>query len=244
MLRQKNNEIEALLIKLRQLEKLEMTHKAELSCASAGEQVYDVTYYTDLLKMQLAAAKQESDRLGDELSLQRMKALAESQRVLEVERKLFGSERAFKLCQGENMKLRVRLDELRMKYEPDAVNKDRVQKRRHEKLPVDMAADEPMEKGPDKQPAVNGEAGQAEPSATLLQEVPVPEPANQVPRETKRVRISEEPPRSVPVDVKIKKEEKEEVEIGAQNSRAERKSRHPIIYVSSKPTSENQCAQQ
>ncbi|KAK1159165.1 protein Spindly-B-like isoform X3 [Acipenser oxyrinchus oxyrinchus] len=249
MLGQKNNEIEVLMIKLRQLEKLEVTHKAELSCASAGEQVYgDGTYYTDLLKMQLTASKQESDRLGDELSLQRMKALAESQRVLEVERKLFGSERALKLCQGENMKLRVRLDELRMKYEPDAVNKDRVQKRRREKLPVDMPADEPTEKGPGKhQPAVNGEAGQIEPSATLLQEVPAPEPASQLPRETKRVRISEEPPRSVPVDLKIKKEEEEEVEIGAENSRAERKSRqraHPVIHVSSKPTSENQCAQQ
>ncbi|MGH0163525.1 UNVERIFIED_CONTAM: hypothetical protein FKN15_065977 [Acipenser sinensis] len=200
MLGQKNNEIEVLMIKLRQLEKLEVTHKAELSCASAGEQVYgDGTYYTDLLKMQLTASKQESDRLGDELSLQRMKALAESQRVLEVERKLFGSERALKLCQGENMKLRVRLDELRMKYEPNAVNKDRVQKRRREKLPVDMPADEPTEKGSGKhQPAVNGEAGQTEPSATLLQEVPAPEPASQLPRETKRVRISEEPPRSVP----------------------------------------------
>lgn len=48
-----------------------------------------------------------------------MKALYESQRVLEVERKLFTSERHLQACQSENMNLRVKLDELKMKYEPE-----------------------------------------------------------------------------------------------------------------------------
>lgn len=38
----------------------------------------------------------DAERLGDELSLQRMKALSESQRALELERKLFSSERLLK----------------------------------------------------------------------------------------------------------------------------------------------------
>lgn len=57
--------------------------------------------------------------MKNELSLQRMKALYESQRVLEVERKLFTNERHLQACQSENMNLRVMLDELKMKYEPE-----------------------------------------------------------------------------------------------------------------------------
>lgn len=48
-----------------------------------------------------------------------MKALYESQRVLEFERKLFTNERYLQACQSENMNLRVMLDELKMKYEPE-----------------------------------------------------------------------------------------------------------------------------
>lgn len=60
--------------------------------------------------------------MKNELSLQRMKALYESQRVLEVERKLFTNERHLQACQSENMNLRVMLDELKMKYEPEGKN--------------------------------------------------------------------------------------------------------------------------
>ena len=38
----------------------------------------------------------DAERLSDELSLQRMKSLSESQRALELERKLFSSERLLK----------------------------------------------------------------------------------------------------------------------------------------------------
>lgn len=48
-----------------------------------------------------------------------MKAFSESQRVLELERKLFSTERALKLCQSTNIKLQVKLDELRLQYEPN-----------------------------------------------------------------------------------------------------------------------------
>lgn len=57
--------------------------------------------------------------MRSELSLQRMKALFENQRVLEMEQKLFASERQLEVCQSESINLRVLLEELRIKYEPE-----------------------------------------------------------------------------------------------------------------------------
>ncbi|MEE6526101.1 hypothetical protein FKM82_026525, partial [Ascaphus truei] len=81
------------------------------------------------------------EKINDDLSLQRMKALAESQRVLELERKLYTNDRHLKLSQSENMKLRVSLDEIKMKYEPDEIAKIRTQKRRREQLPLDCPSE-------------------------------------------------------------------------------------------------------
>ena len=44
----------------------------------------------------MCVVSKDAERLGDELSLQRMKSLSESQRALELERKLFSSERLLK----------------------------------------------------------------------------------------------------------------------------------------------------
>lgn len=57
--------------------------------------------------------------MRNELSLQRMKALFESQRVLEMERKLFASERQLQASQGENLNLQVLLEELQIKSEAE-----------------------------------------------------------------------------------------------------------------------------
>ncbi|XP_042195367.1 protein Spindly isoform X1 [Callorhinchus milii] len=136
MLAQKNNEIQALLVKLRRLEKQEMNHDLVENHEVEASELGDSQYYVELLKLQLNNAKKESKTLNDELSLQRMKALAESQRVLEVERKLYSNERQLKQCQSENMKLRIKLDEMKLKYEPEEL-KNRSQNRRKEKLPVE-----------------------------------------------------------------------------------------------------------
>ncbi|KAG7465006.1 hypothetical protein MATL_G00171640 [Megalops atlanticus] len=270
MLVQKNSEIEALMIKVRRLEKVEMTVKAQPSCAPSGEtDSNDGTYYTDLLKMQLSNSVKDAERLGDELSLQRIKALSESQRVLELERKLFSTERALKLCQSDNVKLQVKLDELRLKYEPNEVNKARVQKRRREKLLVDVPPEglEPKEEDTrtvEVDPAVSvREEPEEDPRLCTVERHPVaplqptqlPEPNPQMPRDSKCVRICEEPPitipnppRSPPVDCKIKTEEGEvEITVGDENRRATRKKHpisHEVIHVASERTMENQCAQQ
>ncbi|KAM9180465.1 LOW QUALITY PROTEIN: protein Spindly-like [Dugong dugon] len=99
----------------------------------------DNTYYTDLLQIKLDNLNKENESTKGELSLQRMKALFESQRALAIERKLFANEKFFQLFQSENMKLRAKLDELRLKYEPEEkVEVPVLKKRREVLLPVDV----------------------------------------------------------------------------------------------------------
>lgn len=128
-----------------------MTVKDHHPHAPSNEgELKDETYYTDLLKMQLANSKyvlssviftlwgcywtflyflndigddlfyrKDAEKLKEELSMARMKALSESQRVLELERKLYGTEQALKLRHSDNMKLQVKLEELKIKYTPN-----------------------------------------------------------------------------------------------------------------------------
>ncbi|KAJ8352424.1 hypothetical protein SKAU_G00239000 [Synaphobranchus kaupii] len=243
MLSEKNSEIEALVVKLRRLEKLEITVKDQPSCAPPVEtESNDVTYYTDLLKMQLSNSVKDAEQLGDELSLQRIKALSESQRVLDMERKLFGAERTLKNCQSDNIRLQVKLDEIRLKYEPNDLNKSRVQKRRHEKLP----------RRPKRSPAPTPRRGFTRPPRNS------PNPRSPSPRFPATASASAfarsppvtipSPPRSPPVDCKIKPEETEVTMVTAnENMRAERKKQvksQGVIHVASEPTMENQCSQQ
>lgn len=98
----------------------------------------DNTYYTDLLQMKLDNLNKEIESTKGELSIQRMKALFESQRALDIERKLFANERCLQLSESENMKLRAKLDELKLKYEPEETVEVPVLKKRREVLPVDI----------------------------------------------------------------------------------------------------------
>ncbi|XP_066447201.1 protein Spindly-like [Eleutherodactylus coqui] len=142
MVAQKNSEVEKLLTKVGHLEKCKQSYENGPSKITTDALVQgDDVYYVDLLKMKLESLSKEMETIKDELSVQRMKALAESQRVLELERKLFTTDRHLKLSQGENMKLRVSLDELRMKYEPDEIVKLQTQRRRREQLPLDCPAE-------------------------------------------------------------------------------------------------------
>ncbi|XP_030622784.1 protein Spindly [Chanos chanos] len=273
MLLEKNNEIESLMMKVRQLEKAEVSLRTQCPTGSSQEpHVEDETYYTDLLKMQLSNSRKDTEQLKDELSMQRMKSLSESQRVLEMERKLFGAERALKQSQSDNIKLQIKLEELRLKYEPNEVNKGRVQKRRREKLPVDAPEDGPEVKK--EAPALEGELvknvmekGEEEPLACAVEEptvappslperAPAPSPAAPPPpRDSKCVRISEEPPITIPdsprssagegkntaEEQSLPKDEEQENRRTERNKR--NKSQAPIHVVPEK-TMENQCAQQ
>ncbi|XP_044633620.1 protein Spindly isoform X1 [Equus asinus] len=139
MLEQKNGEIKHLLGEIRNLEKFKSLYESMESKSSANSgALEDNTYYTDLLQIKLDNLNKENESTKGELSIQRMKALFESQRALDIERKLFANERCLQLSQSENMKLRARLDELKLKYEPEEKIEVPVLKKRREVLPVDI----------------------------------------------------------------------------------------------------------
>lgn len=141
MLEQKNGEIKHLLGEIRNLEKFKSLYESMESKPSANSvALEDDTYYTDLLQIKLDNLNKESESIKGELSIQRMKALLESQRALDIERKLFLNERHLQLSQSENMKLRAKLDELKLKYEPEEKIEVPVLKKRREVLPVGRSA--------------------------------------------------------------------------------------------------------
>ncbi|XP_069826655.1 protein Spindly isoform X2 [Dendropsophus ebraccatus] len=218
MIAQKNSEVEKLLVKVRQLEKCQNLENGPSKINTDPLVQGDEAYYVDLLKMKLENSSKEMEKIKDELSLQRMKALAESQRVLELERKLFTTDRHLKLSQSENMKLRVGLDELKMKYEPDEIGKLRTQRRRREQLPLDCPAED-VANGtdlpvlavdpslPGSPPEERGNVALSEENAYSAEEKPAPSAEQDVPsvpmsdekpsstqpvKERKRVRIAED----------------------------------------------------
>ncbi|KAL2077832.1 hypothetical protein ACEWY4_027336 [Coilia grayii] len=260
LLSQKNVEIESLMTKVRQLESDQCMSTVNALCP-AGD-THDQTYYTDLLQMKLSNAVKGSEQLKKELSLHMMKSFSESQRVVEMERKLFAIQQALKQSQGDSIKLQVKVEELRLKYEPNEVDKGRVQKRRREKLPVDLRAEGPepsQEAPPAKEPEL-GSSPETDPSDPHCpQEKPVVaplQPANAPfsnptqPRESKCVRISDEPPVTIPKPPRSPSEDSSETEAmqgDDENRRGERKERSKCatpIHVSSRNTMENECAQQ
>ncbi|XP_035303808.1 protein Spindly isoform X2 [Cricetulus griseus] len=156
MLEQKNGEIKHLLGEIKNLEKFKNLYESTESKPSTSASLCtleDNTYYADLLQLKLDKLNKENEDTKGELSIQRMKALFESQRALDIERKLFANERHLQLSESENIKLRAKLDELKLKYEPEDVRKGQnslpvfrlermevpVLKKRREVLPLDIA---------------------------------------------------------------------------------------------------------
>ncbi|ELK32493.1 PREDICTED: protein Spindly [Myotis davidii] len=138
MLEQKNGEIKHLLSEIRNLEKfMSLYESMESKPSDNSGTLKDTTYYTDLLQIKLDNSNKENESTKGELSIQRMNALFESQRALDIERKLFANERCLQFSQSENMKLRAKIDELKLKYEPEEKIEVPVLKTRREVLPVD-----------------------------------------------------------------------------------------------------------
>ncbi|XP_032827358.2 protein Spindly [Petromyzon marinus] len=138
MLDQRNHEVMELLKKNRELEELNSVNLvgSDMQLGKSNSDLGDGQYYVDLLKLKLYETRQQLTQLKENSSMQRMKHLAESQNVLDLERKLFALEGQLQESQGGTMKLQVKLDELQLKYEPEELNKRRIIVRRREKLPV------------------------------------------------------------------------------------------------------------
>ncbi|XP_003900546.3 protein Spindly isoform X2 [Papio anubis] len=210
MLEQKNGEIKHLLGEIRNLEKFKNLYESMESKPSVDSgALEDNTYYTDLLQMKLDNLNKEIESTKGELSIQRMKALFESQRALDIERKLFANERCLQLSESENMKLRAKLDELKLKYEPEETVEVPVLKKRREVLPVDITTSKDTCVN---NSAVGGEVYRLPPQKEETQSCPNSLEDNNLQLE-KSVSIhtpivSLSPHKNLPVDMQLKKEKK------------------------------------
>ncbi|XP_032014487.1 protein Spindly isoform X1 [Hylobates moloch] len=210
MLEQKNGEIKHLLGEIRNLEKFKNLYESMESKPSVDSgALEDNTYYTDLLQMKLDNLNKEIESTKGELSIQRMKALFESQRALDIERKLFANERCLQLSESENMKLRAKLDELKLKYEPEETVEVPVLKKRREVLPVDITT---SKVACVNDSAVGGEVYRLPPQKDETQSCPNSLEDNNLQLE-KSVSIhtpvvSLSPHKNLPVDMQLKKEKK------------------------------------
>ncbi|XP_010748938.2 protein Spindly [Larimichthys crocea] len=260
MLSEKNGEIQSLMTKLQRLEKVEMMLKSQPANPAPAESCdrQDETYYTDLLQMKLNNTVKDAERLGDELSLQRMKSLSESQRALELERKLFSSERLLKQAQSDKIKLQLRVEELQHKYEPKDAKKNPIQKRKKEKLPVDITPSEEttIDKG-QHVVAVEMDVTNTKTEDPAAHTSPTAEAVNATqgvcsggsepePRPAKCVKISADEPVVIPSPSSPVTECKGMEENLQQNKREDRRKKLTVevIHVNSSTSMENQCAQQ
>ncbi|XP_026541452.1 protein Spindly isoform X2 [Notechis scutatus] len=229
MLQQKNGEIEELLMKLKQLEKSMVSENSrELKLSNASEDAeFENGYYIDLLQMKLENSDKEKENLKNELSLQRMKALFESQRVLEMERKLSVTEKQLETCQSKNINLCVLLDELKIKYEPQELMGELISLKKDTRDgPSDSFNIKQRGKKTVKievkdfdRTAMHKKIGN---DAGLLQ----------------TTRLTSDP------GLKIEENHLGEAEDIAKHKKKTKKNVYPITYVSSKQNLENQCTQQ
>uniref|UniRef100_UPI0040389C8F protein Spindly-like n=1 Tax=Callospermophilus lateralis TaxID=76772 RepID=UPI0040389C8F len=275
MLEQKNGEIKHLLGEIRNLEKFKNLYESMDSKPSGNSgALEDNTYYTDLLQLKLENLNKENESSKSGLSIQRRKALFESQRALDMELKLFANERCLQLAESEDMKLRAKLDELKLKYEPEEKIEVPILKKRREVLPLDVT--------PAEDECASGAAGEGTsrfPPHKETQSCPNPSEGDlqlekSVSANTPTAPLC--PHKNLPVDVQPKKEKKCVKLAQAFSERSENtpgslrlaaesmlqtdvnegkepasklekepcKKSHPIVYVSSKSTPETQCPQQ
>ncbi|XP_023574254.1 LOW QUALITY PROTEIN: protein Spindly-like [Octodon degus] len=252
MMEQKNGEIKHLLGEIRNLETFKNLVESKPSMPG-NSGLEDKTYYTDLLQLKLDNLNKDNESTKGELSIQRMKALFESQRALDIERNLFASERRLQLVESENMKLRAKIDELKLKYEPEEKTEVPVLKKRREVLPLDVTAptedtnlelEEPI--------STNTPIAAISPCKNLPLDLP-PE------KEKKCVKLVDDPADAEALcersgnapcaarliaEPQLQMEAKEGNEAAIKLGKEPAKKPHPIVYVSSKSAPETQCPQQ
>ncbi|XP_037317255.2 protein Spindly isoform X2 [Pungitius pungitius] len=249
MLSEKNGEIQNLMTKLQRLEKGEPA-----SAPAENGDIQDETYYTDLLKMKLNNTVKDAERMGDELFLQRMKSLSESQRSLELERKLFSSERLLRQTQSDKIKLQLQVEELQHKYELKDTKKNVMLKKKKEKFPFDIIPSSEktnLDKGEPVLPVTmdvtkTADAG-ADPACAAEAMSPT-HGSEPEPRPAKCVKISGDVPVGIPNSsspvTDCKDEEKAENRQQTKRNETRKKPTVEVIHVSAQTSMENECAQQ
>ncbi len=75
-------------------------------------------YIFTLKPRYLLHSREEIAGVQKELQTKRLLLLAESDKVIQCERRLYNLERCVEQMNGQNMKLKLKLEELQLKYEP------------------------------------------------------------------------------------------------------------------------------
>ncbi|CAH1788261.1 unnamed protein product [Owenia fusiformis] len=143
-LSQARAEVEALTHKVNCLEKRERTeadYMADFHNAFGGNNEKDKNH-VQYLRALLKRKDEEIEKIECELRTKRMVCLAESDNVLMLQRKLFDAEKSVEKLSGHNMKLGLKLEEYKLKYEPESVKERELHEKGNltdrwiEKIPV------------------------------------------------------------------------------------------------------------
>ncbi|XP_057687195.1 protein Spindly [Corythoichthys intestinalis] len=235
LLSEKTDEIHNLMTKLQKLEKVELLLKTQSNNPPRSEtgNGQEETFYIDLLKMQLDNAMKDVERLVNELSLVRMKSLSESQKVLQLERKLFAGDRLLKQAESDKIQLQLQVEHLQEKYEPKKTTK-LSQGGKNEKLPVNtLSSFEATE--PIKSKKISKESG-----ISLCPETG----SEKAPESAKHVKICEDNPVLIPNPRSPGANCKEENHEQKENVERKKNENVKVMHVCAQHSMETQCSQQ
>ncbi|XP_022612833.1 protein Spindly isoform X2 [Seriola dumerili] len=214
------------------------------------------------MKVQIATLMQLQGSRADPAQLERLQSML-SEKNGEIQNLMSKLQRLEKVeAQSDKIKLQLRVEELQHKYEPREVKKNVIQKRKKEKLPVDIIPSDDttpnkavtMEMGVTHNQTAGPETDTCS-TVKALSSTQGSEPTE--PRPAKCVKISGDEPVVIPnpsspvtdcIEKTIEENQQQNQEENQQQNKREEGVRKPraveMIHVSSNSSMENQCAQQ
>ncbi|XP_066285561.1 protein Spindly-A-like [Branchiostoma lanceolatum] len=92
--------------------------------------------YAAFLEDRLKESKEETKKVKSQLDQQKFLQMADKDRLLHCERKLYEAESKAESLHGQNMKLLVQLEDMKLKYQPELLDSTKVRIGRLEKIPL------------------------------------------------------------------------------------------------------------
>ncbi|XP_078597604.1 protein Spindly-A-like [Branchiostoma floridae x Branchiostoma japonicum] len=92
--------------------------------------------YAAFLEDRLKESKEETKKVKAQLDQQKFLQMADKDRLLHCERKLYEAESKAESLHGQNMKLLVQLEDMKLKYQPELLDNSKVRTGRLEKIPL------------------------------------------------------------------------------------------------------------
>ncbi|XP_078688811.1 protein Spindly-like [Branchiostoma floridae x Branchiostoma belcheri] len=97
--------------------------------------------YAAFLEDRLKESKEETKKVKSQLDQQKFLQMADRDRLLHCERKLYEAESKAESLHGQNMKLLVQLEDMKLKYQPELLDSTKVRTGRLEKIPLGKTKD-------------------------------------------------------------------------------------------------------